>query len=118
MERVAADELVSHLLLLHGLHPVEARVRVERAAARVAGAAAEVVEVGPGVARVRLRRAAKGCGSSRDALGSALEAAVRDAAPEIERVEIEVVDSAPPAVVIPVEELFRAPVRGPSGMPA
>ena len=118
VERVAADELVSHLLLLHGLHPVEARVRVERAAARVAGAAAEVVEVGPGVARVRLRRAAKGCGSSRDALGSALEAAVRDAAPEIERVEIEVVDSAPPAVVIPVEELFRAPVRGPSGMPA
>jgi hypothetical protein len=118
VERVAADELVAHLLLLHGLHPVEARVRVERAAARVAGAAAEVVEVGPGVARVRLRRAAKGCGSSRDALGSALEVAVRDAAPEIERVEIEVVDSAPPAVVIPVEELFRAPVRGPSGMPA
>ncbi|MET8002811.1 NifU family protein [Nonomuraea glycinis] len=118
VERVAADELVSHLLLLHGLHPVEARVRVERAAARAAGAAAEVVEVGPGVARVRLRRAAKGCGSSRGALGSALEAAVRDAAPEIERVEIEVVDSAPPAVVIPVEELFRAPVRGPSGMPA
>ncbi|GGP09504.1 NifU family protein [Nonomuraea glycinis] len=118
VERVAADELVSHLLLLHGLHPVEARVRVERAAERVAGAAAEVVEVGPGVARVRLRRAAKGCGSSRGALGSALEAAVRDAAPEIERVEIEVVDSAPPAVVIPVEELFRAPVRGPSGMPA
>jgi len=32
VERVAADELVSHLLLLHGLHPVEARVRVERAA--------------------------------------------------------------------------------------
>jgi hypothetical protein len=69
-------------------------------------------------ARVRLRRAARGCGSPGAALGSALEAAVRDAAPEIERVEIEVVDSAPPAVVIPVEDLFRAPVRGPSGTPA
>ncbi|WP_336206913.1 NifU family protein [Nonomuraea sp. LPB2021202275-12-8] len=114
-ERIASDGLVSHLLLVHGLHPVEARARIERVLAAMGGrlgsAVVEVVAVEADVARLRLRRAAGGCGSSGAALGAALEEAVRDAAPEIERVEIESVDSAPPAVVIPVESLFQAPVR-------
>ncbi|WP_067133829.1 NifU family protein [Microtetraspora malaysiensis] len=120
---LAADELVGHLLLLHGLHPsdTETRVRkaVERAAPRLGGASAELVAVeadgGPAddetgaapdgpVARVRLRRRG-GCRSTVPALRAALEEAIRDAAPEIVRVEIE--EAAPPAAVIPVDSLLR-----------
>jgi len=120
-ERIAADELVGQLLLLHGAHPVEARVRIERAVAAMGGPAGqvvEVVEVGGELARVRLRRAAGGCGSSGAAARTAVEEVVRAAAPEIERVEVEVVERARPPVVIPVESLLRAPVRERPGAPA
>src|SRR5256885_5050069 len=65
-ERIANDELVSSLLLLHGLHPVPTRERVLRAleelrpqlAAR--GVHAELVAIEQGVARVRVSRAVDG----------------------------------------------------------
>jgi hypothetical protein len=92
--RLAADDLVAHLLLLHDLHPVDARTRVEEA---LRDSDAEVVAVEGDL--VRLRVGGSGCGCS----VNRLEQAVRDAAPEIERVEIE----RPPAV-IPVESLLGA----------
>ncbi|WP_113703886.1 NifU family protein [Nonomuraea lactucae] len=134
-ERVASDELVSHLLLLHGLHPLDARTRVEQAvertlgqtlgqtagqtagqmagqtAGRLDGAGVEVLAVEDDVVRLLVRRPREGCGSSARTLRSALEEAVRDAAPEIDRVEVEIEQSAPPPVVIPVESLLRASSR-------
>ncbi|WP_067180416.1 hypothetical protein [Microtetraspora niveoalba] len=132
VDALAADELVGHLLLLHGLHPAdtETRVReaVERAAPRLGGATAELVAVEPlaaragtgapgtaehgtadadaggAVARVRLRRRG-GCRSSVPALRAALEDTIREAAPEIARVEVE--EAAPPPPVIPVDSLLR-----------
>ncbi|GLW99231.1 NifU family protein [Microtetraspora sp. NBRC 16547] len=117
---LAADELVGHLLLLHGLHPedVETRVRaaLERTGPRLGGATADLVGVEGcgegggergtegGVVRVRLRGRG-GCRSSAPALRAALEEAIRDAAPEIARVEVE--EAAPPAAVIPVDSLLR-----------
>ncbi|QFY13124.1 hypothetical protein GBF35_47035 [Nonomuraea phyllanthi] len=90
--RLAADELVGPLLLLHDLHPLDTRARVESA---LAGSAADVLAVEADLVRLRLR--AGGCRSSADGLRQA----VRDAAPEIERVEIELADQA----LIPVESL-------------
>ncbi|MCC5579073.1 NifU family protein [Microtetraspora sp. AC03309] len=108
VDTLAADELVAHLLLLHGLHPsdTETRVReaVERAAPQLGGATAELVGVEGGVARVRLRGRG-GCRSSAPAMRATLEEAIRDAAPEVARVEVE--EAAPPPAVIPADSLLR-----------
>ncbi|MEV0590697.1 NifU family protein [Nonomuraea cavernae] len=121
-ERLAADGLVSHLLLLHGLHPLDARTRIEQALRvarkRLGGGSADVVAVEPDVVRLRLRPARGGCRSSAATLTAALEQAVRAAAPEIEAVEIEVENPPAPPVVVPVESLRRITGRDRPGTPA
>lgn len=83
----AEDELVSYLLLLHGLHPEDAETRARRALEAARGALqsrghdAEWVGVVDGVARLRVRGG--GCRSSAAELQQALEQAVLDAAPEL-----------------------------------
>jgi len=105
----AADELVSHLLLLHDAHPVDLRTRVERA----------LEEVRPylrshagGVARLRLEGSCNGCPSSTVTLKLAIEEAIRKAAPDLEGIEAEGV-AAPephrPAGFVPVATLTRRP---------
>ena len=69
-ERVARDELVGGLLLLHGLHPVPLEERVVRALDKVRpyldshGGSVELLGVEGGVARLRLRGSCKTCPSS------------------------------------------------------
>jgi hypothetical protein len=108
---LAADELVSHLLLLHGLHPQGAPERVtgalHRLAPRLGRARAELVSVDGEVARLRVQGAG-GCGAS--ALEELLEEAVRAAAPEVARVEV--VHAAAPPTVIPLDGL-RQRIDGP-----
>jgi len=87
------DELLAHLLLLHGLHPDDVAVRVGRALDEVRpylrshGGNVELVGVADGVVRLRLDGSCHGCPSSAATLRLAVEEAVRRAAPEIERVE-------------------------------
>jgi Fe-S cluster biogenesis protein NfuA len=91
----AEDELVAHLLLAHDLHPAPAAERVERALEEVRpyleshGGGVELLDVGEGVARVRLRGTCDGCPASATTLKHAVEEAVLRAAPDIERVEAE-----------------------------
>jgi hypothetical protein len=107
-EALAADELVSSLLLVHGLHPFDAGTRIDRALADVRDA--ELLDVTEeGVARVRV--SGHGCGS--DTLRAAVEEAIEAAAPEITRIEIE----EPAAGVIPVSALFSRLADGPSRAP-
>ena len=62
----AGDELVSHLLLLHGLHPLDVETRVVRALEEVRpylqshGGNVELLGVEGGVARLRMQGAAAG----------------------------------------------------------
>ena len=99
---VADDELVSHLLLLHDLHPVDVETRVTRALDEVRpylgshGGGVELLGVADGVARVRLEGTCNGCPSSTATLRNAIEEAVARAAPELHAVEAEGV-AEPPA---------------------
>lgn len=91
----AEDELLSHLLLVHGIHPVDVEERVARALDEVRpylgshGGGVTLVGVSDGIARVRLEGACDGCRSSTATLKSAIEQAVARAAPELRGVEAE-----------------------------
>jgi hypothetical protein len=108
----AADHLVSHLLLLHGLHPLDLPTRVaaavEATCARQGEVRPELVSVDDDVVRLRLPAATAGCGSSTAALAAALTESIRAAAPEIDRVEVDQPKPAP--AVIPVASLWHGPV--------
>jgi Fe-S cluster biogenesis protein NfuA/nitrite reductase/ring-hydroxylating ferredoxin subunit len=92
---LVADELVEHLLLLHGLHPVGVEERVRLALDGVRpylgshGGDVELLGVADGVARVRMRGSCEGCPASAMTLKLAIEDAVLKAAPDVERVEAE-----------------------------
>ncbi|MEU2286957.1 NifU family protein [Streptomyces sp. NPDC013178] len=118
--RLAEDELLGHLLVLHDLHPEPPERRAARAVERLRPAvrerggdvALDAVE-GP-VARVRLRTGG-GCGSGCGSASSGVEEAVREAvlaaAPELTAVvTVPETQSRPPAFV-PVESLLRRPAR-------
>ena len=99
------DELLSHLLLVHDLHPVDIEMRVRRALDDVRpylgshGGDVELLAVEGGVARVRLEGTCNGCPSSTVTLRNAIEKAIMGAAPELERIEAEGVAEPQPALV-------------------
>jgi Fe-S cluster biogenesis protein NfuA/nitrite reductase/ring-hydroxylating ferredoxin subunit len=101
-EALAHDELVSHLLLLHGLHPLDVQTRVVRALEEVRpylqshGGNVEFLGVEEGVARLRLQGSCSGCPSSTMTLKLAIEEAVLKAAPDLEGIEAEGVAEEPP----------------------
>jgi Fe-S cluster biogenesis protein NfuA/nitrite reductase/ring-hydroxylating ferredoxin subunit len=100
-EALAADELVAHLLLLHGLHPVPLEARVRGALDEVRpyleshGGNVELLGVEEGVARLRMEGSCSGCPSSTVTLKLAIEDAIHKAAPDIEGIEAEGVEPAP-----------------------
>ena len=87
------DELVAHLLLLHGLHPVALEARVRGALDEVRpyleshGGGVELLGVQEGVVRLRLEVTCNGCPSSTATLKLAIEEAVHKAAPDVEAIE-------------------------------
>lgn len=89
---LAADELISHMLMLHGLHPIPLADRVGGAIEDVRpfleshGGNVELVAIEEPVVRLRLQGSCHGCPSSRVTLKLALEEAIVKAAPEIEQV--------------------------------
>ena len=107
-DRLAADPLTSHLLLLHGCHPLDLPARVARAVAAVRPrlGAREPDVVRADTQEVRLRLAGGGCASSSAAARTALAEAVRAAAPEVDRVEID--EPPPPPVLIPLADVRAA----------
>lgn len=115
-ERLATDDLVASLLLVHGLHPHDVHRRVSDALDRVRpylgshGGDVDLIEIvpgeGPGESTVRLafRGTCKSCPSSAVTLELAVEDAVRAAAPEIS--SIEVVAATKEVNVIPAQSLL------------
>jgi Fe-S cluster biogenesis protein NfuA len=95
LETLADDELVSGLLLVHGLHPYPVEERVGRALDKVRpymgthGGDVELMEVtDEGVVRLRMLGSCDGCASSAVTLDLAVKDAIEAAAPEIVRIEV------------------------------
>ncbi len=113
---VAEDELVSHLLVLHDLHPVALETRVVGALEEVRpyleshGGNVQFVGVEDAVVHLRLEGSCSGCPSSAMTLKLAIEDAILKAAPEIESVEADgAIESAP----TPEPGLLKLEMAGP-----
>ena len=115
LERFAGDDLVSGMLLLHGMHPYDVETRIERALNRVRpylgshGGDVRLVEVSEGrVARLRMLGNCQGCPSSTITLKLAVEGAVEASAPEIEAIECDdsPEEAAEPSLITPAS-LFQ-----------
>ncbi len=95
VERLAADEDLSGLLLAHGLHPVDLETRVRQALDEVRpyleshGGDIELLGLDEGIARLRLHGSCDGCAASAATLESAVETALREAAPDLEGMDVE-----------------------------
>jgi Fe-S cluster biogenesis protein NfuA/nitrite reductase/ring-hydroxylating ferredoxin subunit len=100
---LAEDELVSHVLLLHDLHPVPLAVRVQEALDGVRpylashGGNVEVLGVEEGVVRLAMEGSCSGCPSSTVTLKLAIEDAIHKAAPDVVEIVAEGVAAEAPA---------------------
>ena len=106
---LAGDELVAHLLLLHGLHPVPLDARVRGALAEVRpyleshGGDVDLLGIEDGVVRLALRGSCDGCASSTMTLKLAIEDAIQKAAPDVEAVVAEGAVEPAPAPLLQIE---------------
>ncbi|MEU1594771.1 NifU family protein [Streptomyces sp. NPDC005708] len=114
VDRMAGDQLIGHLLVLHDIHPEPPERRAERAVDALRpsvlerGGDVELTAVEEGVARVRL--AAKGCGSSSAAeLEEAVREAVLTLAPELSGVERAPGTDGRRSTFVPLEALTLRP---------
>lgn len=98
---LADDDLVAGLLVLHDLHPASTRERLEEALALFPGVT--LAGVSEDTARVQV---SGGCGCGSSELPPGAEAAIRAAAPEIDRVEVV---APPPTGLIPASALTSRP---------
>lgn len=101
-QRLCDDEVVSSLLLLHGLHPAPLVERVQRALDEVRpylGSHAGGVELlgvdDDGTVSLRLLGSCDGCPSSRQTVESTIREAIEAAAPEVVRIDVDAPSSAP-----------------------
>jgi Fe-S cluster biogenesis protein NfuA/nitrite reductase/ring-hydroxylating ferredoxin subunit len=104
------DELVTHLLLLHDLHPVPVEERVRGALEEVRPymeshkGGVELVSIEDGVVRLRLEGSCSGCPSSTMTLKLAIEDAIHKAAPDVDEIVADgvVPEAAPPLLQIQI----------------
>ncbi|MEE4543919.1 hypothetical protein V2S66_18310 [Streptomyces sp. V4-01] len=109
------DETAAGLLVLHGLHPDDLQVRVERALRAADAGTLDDAGFDPATGTLRVRRQAEGggcgCGGSSGAVRERVEAALACFAPEVTALELE----EQPAVAEPV--LLQIGVRPPDAAP-
>jgi Fe-S cluster biogenesis protein NfuA len=106
------DELVSSLLLVHGLHPDDLATRVARALEGVRpmlaqhGGDVELLDIDAvaGAVHLNLLGSCHGCPSSTLTLRMAVETAIAEAAPEIQIIDVEqpTEDSPPVGEPVPI----------------
>ncbi len=106
VETWSRDELLSSVLLLYDLHPVDTESRVRAALEQVRpylkshGGNVQFLGLADGVVHLRLEGHCHGCPSSTATLRSTIEKAIYEAAPDVAGIEFEGVVPAP-AVALP-----------------
>lgn len=113
IRELAADEMVSGLLLVHGLHPVSLEERVGGALAKVRpylgshGGNVELLGVSDGVAHLRLQGSCDSCPSSTLTIKYAIEREIAHVAPDLVDLVVEGVaqPAAAPAGFIPLAQI-------------
>ena len=99
-EALAADPLVSTLLMIHDLHPAPLEVRVAEALEHVRpymeshGGNVELLDLRDGVARIRLQGSCSSCSASSVTLELAIKQALEEAAPDLDGLEVEGIEPA------------------------
>ena len=112
LDRMLGDELIGHLLVLHGIHPTPLKYRASRVieglrlALSARGAEIELTGMNHGVAIVRL--SPKGCGATSAAgIEQAVRAALLTAVPELSAVNFVPYERARKATFVPLDTLMR-----------
>ena len=94
-DRLAADELVAGLLMIHDLYPVPLEERVTQALDTVRpymeshGGNVELLGIEDGVAKLRLEGSCKSCRASSSTLELAVRQALQEAAPDLLGMDVE-----------------------------
>ncbi len=121
----AQDDMLHSLLLLHGLHPLDLETRVTQALDKVRpylgshGGNVELLGINDGVVHLGLQGSCNGCASSAMTLKLAIEEAMQEFAPDIERMEVEGVVEQPAPKGIPAGSFIPlTAVGGASRQPA
>jgi Fe-S cluster biogenesis protein NfuA len=96
IDRLAENPVISNLLVLHNLHPLDLQTRVCRALDSVKprlgvhGGDVDLLGVTPeGIVKLRLEGNCHGCPSSRVTLKTSIEEAIYAAAPDVIALEVE-----------------------------
>jgi Fe-S cluster biogenesis protein NfuA len=98
IDELGRDPLVSSLLVLYGLHPLDLESRVAQAVERVqprvrkGGGELELLSIDNGEVRLHLRTTGHTCGSTAKTLRSMVEDALYEAAPDVRNLLIEGLD--------------------------
>jgi Fe-S cluster biogenesis protein NfuA/nitrite reductase/ring-hydroxylating ferredoxin subunit len=114
--RLAADELVAGLLMIHDLYPVPIEERVLAALETVRpymeshGGNVELLGVEDGIARLRLEGSCKSCRASSSTLELAVRQALQEAAPDLLGMDVE--------GVMEEEEVTGVPLPMSNGSPS
>ncbi|MDQ2807243.1 MAG: NifU family protein [Chloroflexota bacterium] len=102
IDQLAGDPLVSRLLLLHDLHPLDLAARVTQALEKVRpylashGGNVELLSIEGSTVQLRLQGSCHGCPSSAMTLKLAIEEALQEYAPDMTDLVVEGVVEAPP----------------------
>jgi Fe-S cluster biogenesis protein NfuA len=122
IDRLGEDDSVKHLLVLHGLHPLDCPARVHRAIERARpaleshGGVVEQVVVGETDAvHVTLRAeggGTHGCGSPAATLKTIVEEAIYEAAPDVTSLVVDVTSERPRSAFVPIASLRRSDPGG------
>lgn len=109
IERMAEDDMVSNVLLLHGFHPASLEERVlaalekSRAYLKSHGGDVELAAIEEGTVHVKLQGSCGSCGSSTETMKNTVERAIYEAAPEVVTVISENVPAPPQANLVTLQ---------------
>lgn len=109
IERIAADDLASSMLLLHGLHPDDVETRVNRAVGKLTdmfatlGATLSLISIDEDTVRLQFESQRNW---SATPVKASVEKAIFQAAPEIKSVVLDGIKEAPVNGFVPVSDLL------------